>query len=74
VTVSDEWFDEYLAVNGYTFEREPDLGVRTRPDRLIERVGVEAICEVKELRPTRYRSAGRTAATRAARSAGRNGC
>jgi hypothetical protein len=47
-TASERWFDEYLATNGYTAQVEPDLGVRTRPDRLIERVGVEAICEVKE--------------------------
>jgi hypothetical protein len=48
VTVSEDWFDEYLSTNGYTSTPEPDLGVPTRPDRLIERVGVEAICEVKE--------------------------
>jgi hypothetical protein len=48
VTLSEEWFDDYLATNGYLFEVEPDLGVRTRPDRLIERVCFEAICEIKE--------------------------
>jgi hypothetical protein len=48
VTLSEEWFDEYLDANGYSYEEEPDLAVPTRPDRLIERVGVEAICEVKE--------------------------
>jgi hypothetical protein len=48
VTVSEEWFDEYLESNGYSYEEEPDLGVQTRPDRLIERVGIEAICEIKE--------------------------
>jgi hypothetical protein len=47
-TISEAWFDEYLTTNGYSFQEEPDLGVATRPDRLIERVGVEAICEVKE--------------------------
>jgi hypothetical protein len=45
---SEQWFDEYLQTHGYAFESEPDLGVRTRPDRLIERAGFEAICEVKE--------------------------
>jgi hypothetical protein len=34
----------------YPSQPEPDLGVDKRPDRLIERVGVEAICEVKEFR------------------------
>jgi hypothetical protein len=48
VTISEDWFDEYLDANGYSYEEEPDLGVVKRPDRLIERVGVEAICEVKE--------------------------
>lgn len=47
-TISEQWFDEYLITHGYTFEVEPDLGVRTRPDRLIERAGYEAICEIKE--------------------------
>jgi hypothetical protein len=48
MTASEEWFDDYLRTNGYLFEVEPDLGVRTRPDRLIERVCFEAICEIKE--------------------------
>jgi hypothetical protein len=48
VTISEDWFDEYLDLNGYVYEEEPDLGVPTRPDRLIERVGVEAICEVRQ--------------------------
>jgi hypothetical protein len=48
VTTSEDWFDEDLDANGYSYEEEPDLGVVKRPDRLIERVGVEAICEVKE--------------------------
>src|SRR5262249_8264560 len=47
-TRSEEWLDDYLAENDYIIEVEPDLGVRTRPDRLIERAGVEAICEIKE--------------------------
>jgi hypothetical protein len=46
--VSEAWFDEYLASHGYDFQHEPDLGVRTRPDRLIKRDGLAAICEVKE--------------------------
>jgi hypothetical protein len=45
---SEQWFDDYLDTNGFTFECEPDLGVEKRPDRLIDRAGVEAICEVKE--------------------------
>lgn len=48
VTASEEWFDEYLGLNGYSYLREPDLGISKRPDRVITRVGVEAICEVKE--------------------------
>jgi hypothetical protein len=48
MTISEEWFDEYLDANGYSYEEEPDLGVVKHPDRLIERVGVKAICEVKE--------------------------
>ena len=48
MTESEEWFDEYLLTHGYTWEVEPDLGVPQRPDRLIDRAGVEAICEVKE--------------------------
>jgi hypothetical protein len=47
-TTSERWFDEYLRTNGYDFEVEPDLGVRTRPDRVIRRVDAEAICEIKE--------------------------
>jgi hypothetical protein len=47
-TESETWFDEYLLTNGYTFDPEFDLGVRTDPDRLIDRAGFEAVCEVKE--------------------------
>src|SRR5436189_1939347 len=47
-TPSEQWFDEYLATNAYAFEVEPDLAVRKRPDRLIDRAGIEAICEIKE--------------------------
>jgi hypothetical protein len=47
-TISEGWFDEYLHDNGYSFEIEPDFDVPKRPDRLIERVGVQAVCEIKE--------------------------
>jgi hypothetical protein len=47
-TTSEQWFDDYLVTNGYSFEVEPDMGIPTRPDRLIERVGIEAFCEIKE--------------------------
>jgi hypothetical protein len=47
-TPSEQWFDEYLLTHGNTFEVEPDLGVSKRPDRVIDRAGVEAVCEVKE--------------------------
>lgn len=48
ITESEAWLDEYLAEQGYTVQVEPDLGVPTRPDRVIARGGLEAICEVKE--------------------------
>lgn len=41
-----------MSENGYEFEHEPDLGVDTRPDYLITRAGVEAVCEVKEFATT----------------------
>jgi hypothetical protein len=47
-TVSEQWFDEYLTVNAYEFSVEPDLSVKTRPDRLIKRTDRVAICEIKE--------------------------
>lgn len=33
---------------------EPDLGVPTRPDFLVERDGIEVVCEVKEFTTTRF--------------------
>jgi len=56
VTLSEEWFDEYLSLHGYTstpepplhYPANPDLLIPTKPDRLIERVGIEVIAEVKE--------------------------
>jgi hypothetical protein len=54
-TASEAWFDQYLAAHGYQVTPEPDLGLRPPPDglpklpdRLIERDGIAAICEVKE--------------------------
>ena len=47
-TESEQWFDQYLADHGYAFQIEPNLGIQKRPDRLIERNGNSAICEVKE--------------------------
>lgn len=47
-TASEVWFDAYLESHGYRFEVEPDLGVPKRPDRLIERDGLRAVCEVKQ--------------------------
>lgn len=49
-TASERWFDQYLSDHGYTVTPEPDLGIPTLPDRLIERDGTAAICEVKEFR------------------------
>src|SRR4051812_30082460 len=49
-TESEQWFDEYLDLNGYTYQREPPLAVMKKPDRLIDRAGIEAICEIKEFR------------------------
>lgn len=40
-------FEHYLDAQGYSREHEPDLGVPTRPDYLIERDGLQAACEVK---------------------------
>lgn len=47
-TASEVWFDAYLRANGYTWEVEPDLDVPKRPDRLIHRDGLSAVCEVKQ--------------------------
>src|SRR6266571_9459641 len=42
-------FEAYLAEHGYERpEYEPDLGVEKRPDYLVRRGDVEAICEVEE--------------------------
>jgi hypothetical protein len=41
-----------LSENGYAFEHEPEWGVDKRPDYLISRAGVEAVCEVKEFTTT----------------------
>jgi hypothetical protein len=47
-TTSELWFDGYLRTHGYTFDVEPDLGITKRPDRLISRDGLRAVCEVKQ--------------------------
>jgi len=47
-TESEQWFDEYLDMHGYTYKCEPDLGVPKAPDRLIDRIGIESVCEIKE--------------------------
>jgi hypothetical protein len=47
-TESELWFEQYLNENGYGFQYEPDLGIHTKPDYLIERDGIQAILEVKE--------------------------
>ena len=45
-------FEAYLAEQGYPDPAyEPDLGVATRPDYVVTRQGVEAICEVEEFDP-----------------------
>jgi hypothetical protein len=40
-------FESYLAENGCSFEHEPDLGISSRPDYLVQREGATIICEVK---------------------------
>jgi hypothetical protein len=51
-TQSEARFERYLSENGYAFEHEPEWGVDKRPDYLISRAGVEAVCEVKEFTTT----------------------
>lgn len=48
-TASEVWFDTYLRHHGYAWTPEPDLGIHKRPDRLIERDGLSAVCEVKQV-------------------------
>jgi hypothetical protein len=47
-TPSEVWFDTYLRSHGYQWHVEPDLGVSKRPDRLVMRDGLSAVCEVKQ--------------------------
>jgi hypothetical protein len=47
VNDAERWLERYLRDHGYEYEYEPDLGVSTRPDFLVERNGVEVVCEVK---------------------------
>lgn len=49
-TASEACFEQYLRATGLSGweTHEPDLGVRKRPDYLVERSGERAVCEVKE--------------------------
>lgn len=47
-TESEVWFEDYLGLQGYSFEYEPLLETSTKPDYKIERNGLQAIIEVKE--------------------------
>ncbi len=48
-TESEKWFDRYLVDHGYDpGDPEPDLGIRTNPDRLISRDGKQVVCEIKQ--------------------------
>jgi hypothetical protein len=47
-TASEVWFDSYLRAHDYTWKVEPDLGVVKRPDRLVKRNNLSAVCEVKQ--------------------------
>jgi hypothetical protein len=51
-TASEDRFESYLGEHGYTFQHEPDLGIAKRPDYLISRAGIEAVCEVKQFATT----------------------
>lgn len=55
--ISEQWFARYLAEHGHAGgdDPEPDLGVAKRPDFLVGKAGVKAICEVKEFTSTRLR-------------------
>lgn len=57
-TASEEGFESYCAEHGLNvLAFEPDLsehGVSTRPDFLVERNGVEVLCEVKEFTTTLF--------------------
>jgi hypothetical protein len=44
---AERWFERYLHAHGYSYDYEPDLGVPTRPDFVIERAGDRVVCEVK---------------------------
>lgn len=49
-TESEVWFEEYLREVGHSGsdEREPDLGIPTRPDYLVRAGEARAVCEVKQ--------------------------
>lgn len=49
VPESETWFDRYIRDNGHDpGEPEPDLGVPSRPDRLLTWNGHAVVCEIKE--------------------------
>lgn len=58
-------FAAYLDSSGYTYDFEPDYQVAlalptptaTKPDFLVERCGVRAVCEVRQFETTRVRDA-----------------
>src|SRR5450755_276458 len=54
-TASEQRFETYLTDEGYEFEHEPELRTIKRPDYLIRRSGLEAVCEVKEFKTTAIR-------------------
>jgi hypothetical protein len=47
-TAAEERFETYLSEHGYQFAYEPDVGSIERPDYLVSRDGLEAVCEVKQ--------------------------
>lgn len=51
-TASEHLFETYLTEHRYQFAHEPDLGIAKRPDYLISRTGIEAVCEVKQFETT----------------------
>ena len=54
-TASERLFEAYLTEHNYQFAHEPDLGIVKRPDYLVSRAGIEAVCEVKQFETTAMR-------------------
>jgi hypothetical protein len=44
---AERWFERYLRDHGYEYDYEPDFGVSTHPDFLVQRADVQFVCEVK---------------------------